>query len=90
MVAYVPYPKKTQQVNSTHMLTSSYELVASCNLERCSGHFKSKEKYLKVNVLELKAAHFGLKQNTRILLNVGKTSTIAIINKMGSLLEIWD
>ena len=55
--------KRNQQVNSTQMPTSLYELVASCNIERCSGHFGSEKKYLKVNVLELKATHFGLEMH---------------------------
>jgi len=54
------------------------------------GHFIESEKEDHINVLELKAALFGLQSfcpsvtNCHILLKVDNTSAVACINKMGS------
>ena len=92
---------------NTHICTdaSSYGWGASCNSETCGGHFSTTEKELHKNILELKAALFGMKSfykeatNQHILIHIDYTSAIVAINKMGSMVsvemdvvvhEIWD
>ena len=51
-----------QQNPTTHIYTdaSSYGWGASCNSETCGGQLSTTERKLHINILELKAALFGL------------------------------
>ena len=96
-----------QQNTITHIYTnaSSYGWSTSCNSETCGGQLSTTERELHINIVELKAALFGLKSfykkasNQHILIHIDNTSGISAINKMGSMIsveidvvvhEIWD
>lgn len=61
-----------------------------CDGMEASGHWKSDESSFHINVLELKAAFFGLKAfakdcyNCEVLLRIDNVTAIACINRMGS------
>ena len=79
--------------NPTVVITtdaSSYGWGAVVGAHATGGHFTSSECSSHINVLELKAALFGIQSlceqvtNSHILIKIDNTSAIAAINKMGS------
>ncbi|KAL7294054.1 hypothetical protein TKK_0012092 [Trichogramma kaykai] len=64
---------------------------AVCNSEKTNGWWTPAEQKEHINVLEMTAAHYGLKcfakhlQNCEILMRIDNTTAIAGINKMGSI-----
>ena len=85
-----------QENRTTHICSdaSLYGWSASCNSEKCGGQFSTNEKELHTNVLELKAALFGMKpfyseaSDQHILIQIDNTSAKSAINKMGSMVSI--
>ena len=81
---------------TTHIYTdaSSYGWGGSCNSETCRGQFSTTEKELHTNILELKAALFGMKSfykkasHQHVLIHIDNTSAIAAINKMGRMVSV--
>ena len=79
--------------STTHIDTdaSAYGRGASCNSERCGGQFNITERELHINILDLKAAFFGMKSfykeasNQHSLIYIDNTSAISAINKMDSM-----
>ena len=64
---------------------------ASMNGEHTGGEFTMEEKEYHINVLELMATLYGLKDmckhcsNSTILLKMDNTSAVACVNKMGNI-----
>ena len=82
--------------STTHIYTdaSSYGWGASCNSETNGDQFSTIEKEHYMNILELKAALFGMESlykntsNQHILIHINNTLAIAKINKMGSMISV--
>ena len=62
-----------------------------CNNEKTNGHWDENERKANINILELKAAFFGLKcyakdaVNCNILMRIDNTTAISYMNRMGGI-----